>query len=306
MPSRTGAPSRRPWGDRPKRGLPLLGAHMSIAGGLHRALNRLREVDGESLQIFLKNQRQWTAPPISRAAIDQFVTTWRELNRPPLAAHSSYLINLASSRESLVPQSIESLADELERAALLRIGCLVLHPGAHLGAGIEAGLTNFIAHLDMAIEKAKAPPVQILIENTAGQGTQLGSSFEEIVFILTHSRHRELLGMCFDTAHAFAAGYDLRTTSSYHRAMSELDRLVGLDRIKLFHLNDSKKDLGSRVDRHEHIGQGKIGLSCFRELLNDERFAGMPMVLETPKENDLERDKANLRVLRGLFRVRDR
>jgi deoxyribonuclease IV len=281
---------------------PLLGAHMSVASGLHRALDRLREAGGQALQIFLKNQRQWAAPPMSPPAIDQFIASWRDQNRPPVAAHGSYLINLASLNEDLIEKSIVAFADELQRAALLRIPYLVVHPGAHLGAGIEAGLESFVKHMDVAIARAGVPEVSILIENTAGQGTQLGAGFEEAEFILAHSRFRDLLGLCFDTAHAFAAGYDIRTPQAYRRTVDDLDSHVGIRRVKFFHLNDSRKDLGSRVDRHEHIGQGKIGLEGFRQILNDSRWAGLPMVLETPKDNDLENDKANLRVLRGLLR----
>lgn len=274
---------------------------MSIAGGLHCALTRLRDVGGQALQIFLKSQRQWASPSLTPVAIEQFLAAWQDCHCPPVAAHGSYLVNLASSSEELVERSVQALADELRRAAMLRIPYLVMHPGSHGGIGIEAGLANVVRSLDRGIALADAPEVMVLIENTAGQGAQLGARFEEVAFILGESRFRDRLGMCFDTAHAFAAGYDLRSPSSTLQVIEELDRRVGLKRIKLLHLNDSKKDLGSRVDRHEHIGQGRIGIDGFRVLLNDKRFAGLPMVIETPKENGIEKDRMNLKTLRRLL-----
>ncbi len=280
---------------------PRLGAHMSIAGGLHRALTRLRDVGGEALQIFLRSQRQWTSPPLTPDAIEKFFAAWKDCHCPPVAAHGSYLINLASSEEDLVERSVRALADELRRAAILRIPYLVMHPGSHGGMGIEAGLSNVVRSLDRGIALADAPEMMVLIENTAGQRAQLGARFEELSFIFREARFRDKLGMCFDTAHAFAAGYDLRSADSALRTIEELERRVGLKRIKLVHLNDSKRELGSRVDRHEHIGQGQIGLEGFRLLLNDRRLSGLPMVIETPKENGLEKDRENLGVLRGLL-----
>ena len=184
---------------------------------------------------------------------------------------------------------------------MLGIPYVVMHPGAHLGEGVEAGLKRFVANLDEVFYRARdGKKVMILIETTAGQGTSLGAKFEEIAFILRESSHSDRLGVCLDTCHIFAAGYDFRTPETYRRTFTDFDEIIGLDRLKFFHLNDSKKGLGSRVDRHEHIGQGKIGLAGFRLLLKDPRFEDHPMILETPKSQDLHEDVENLRVLREL------
>jgi deoxyribonuclease IV len=281
--------------------MPFLGAHMSIAGGHALAFARLAQVGGQALQIFVKNQRQWQAPALPAAEIEQFRRRWRECGEPPMAAHDSYLINLAASRPEIAERSVLALADELERTSLLGISYLIMHPGSHGGTGLEAGLARFTANLDRALALAPlAKQVTILIETTAGQGADLGSRFEEIAAMITASRYPERLGVCVDTCHIFAAGYDIRTPEVYAETFARFDQTIGLERLKFFHLNDARKDLGSRVDRHEHIGRGKIGLGGFRLLLNDPRFAGLPMVLETPKSKDLHEDAANLTILRGL------
>jgi deoxyribonuclease IV len=281
--------------------VPLLGAHMSIAGGLHLAFTRIQEVQGESLQIFLSNQRQWRTVPLTSQMVEDFRQQWKENGYMPVAAHDSYLINLAAPDPTTLEKSVAAFADELERAAALEIPFLITHPGSHRGAGVEAGLERFVENMDRAITRSKTSTVMVLIENTAGQGTNLGSTFEEISFIISKSRYGEGLGVCFDTSHAFAAGYDIRTRVTYEDTLSRFDQIVGLEKLKFFHINDSKRPLGSRVDRHEHIGKGKIGLAGFRLLLNDPRFQHHPMVLETPKGKELEEDKANLRVLRSLI-----
>ncbi len=282
--------------------MPLLGAHMSIAGGLDLAFARIQEVKGEALQIFLSNQRQWKRYPLTEEMAARFREHWEESGRMPVAAHDSYLINLAASDPVMLEKSVDAFAGELKRAAILGIPFLITHPGSHLGQGVEAGLEHFVHNLDRAITLSKATEVTVLIEITAGQGTNLGSSFEEIDFILNRSQYGHALGVCFDTSHSFAAGYDIRTPEAYEKTFSKLDQIIGLDRLKFFHLNDSKRPLGSRVDRHEHIGRGEIGLEGFRLLLNDQRFQNHPMVLETPKGKDLKEDKKNLRVLRSLCR----
>jgi deoxyribonuclease-4 len=280
----------------------LLGAHMSIAGGLHLAFTRIRKVKGEALQIFLSNQRQWKTPPLTSEIIEDFRLQWEKNHRMVVAAHDSYLINLAAPDPPTVEKSITAFADELVRAAALEIPFVITHPGSHRGQGVEAGLERFVHNLDSAISLSGTNTVSVIIETTAGQGTNLGSKFEEIAFILSESRYRDHLGVCFDTSHAFAAGYDLRTPETYEKTFSLFDQIIGLQRLKFFHLNDSKRPLGSRVDRHEHIGKGEIGLNGFRLLLNDPRFQDHPMVLETPKGKDLKEDKKNLRVLRSLCR----
>ena len=281
--------------------VPLLGAHMSIAGGLHLAFTRIRKVKGEALQIFLSNQRQWKTPSLTSEMIEDFRLQWKKNHRMVVAAHDSYLINLAAPDQTTVERSVTAFADELVRAAALKIPFLITHPGSHRGQGVEDGLKRFVRNLDSAISLSETGTVRVLIETTAGQGTNLGSKFEEISFILSESHYRDRLGVCFDTSHAFAAGYDLRTPETYEETFSLFDQIIGVKRLKFFHLNDSKRPLGSRVDRHEHIGKGEIGLQGFRLLLNDPRFQDHPMVLETPKGKDLKEDKKNLRVLRSLI-----
>ena len=282
--------------------MPLLGTHMSIAGGLHLAFTRIRKVKGEALQIFLSNQRQWKTPPLTSEMIEDFRLQWQKNHRMVVAAHDSYLINLAAPDQTTVERSVTAFADELVRAAALKIPFLITHPGSHRGQGVEAGLERFVYNLDSAISLSETSTVSVLIETTAGQGTNLGSKFEEISFILRQSHYKDRLGVCFDTSHAFAAGYDLRTPETYEETFFLFDQIIGLQRLKFFHLNDSKRPLGSRVDRHEHIGKGQIGLQGFRLLMNDPRFQDHPMVLETPKGKDLKEDKKNLKVLRSLIR----
>ncbi|OGQ94959.1 MAG: deoxyribonuclease IV [Deltaproteobacteria bacterium RIFOXYD12_FULL_57_12] len=283
--------------------MPLLGAHMSVAGGLHLALERLQRVNGEALQIFTRNQRQWRAVPVTAEEAVLFREAWQAAGKPPIAAHDSYLINLASPRKEIAERSTAALADELGRCAALAIPFLVMHPGAHLGDGVEEGISRFAGNLDQALESAAgAGEVMVLLENTAGQGTSLGARFEELAAIIDQSRYPARLGVCLDTCHTFAAGYDLRTTETYEATFAEFARLLGLDRLKFFHLNDSSKGLGSRVDRHAHIGQGVIGLAGFRLLMNDGRFSHHPMTLETPKGEEMLEDIENLAVLRSLYR----
>jgi deoxyribonuclease-4 len=277
---------------------------MSIAGGLHLAFTRIGKVKGEALQIFLSNQRQWKTPPLTAEMIEAFRLQWQKNHRIVVAAHDSYLTNLAALDQTIVEKSVTAFADELVRAAALEIPFLITHPGSHGGQGVEAGLKRFVHNLDSALTLSETSTVKVLIETTAGQGTNLGSKFEEISFILRESDYRDRLGACFDTSHAFAAGYDLRTPETYAETFSLFDRIIGLQRLKFFHLNDSKRPLGSGVDRHEHIGKGKIGLQGFRLLMNDPRFQSHPMVVETPKGEDLREDKRNLRVLRSLIRVK--
>ena len=281
--------------------MPLLGAHMSIAGGLHLAFARIHEVQGESLQIFLSNQRQWQTVPLTSQMVEDFRQQWKENDCMPVAAHDSYLINLAAPDPTTLERSVAAFADELQRAAALGIPFLITHPGSHRGEGVEAGLERFVENMDRAITRSKTSKVMVLIENTAGQGTNLGSTFEEISFIINESQYSDSLGVCFDTSHAFAAGYDIRTRVTYEDTLSKFDQVIGLERLKFFHINDSKRPLDSRVDRHEHIGEGEIGLVGFRLLLNDPRFRQHPMVLETPKGKELKEDKRNLKVLRSLI-----
>ncbi|WP_310599516.1 deoxyribonuclease IV [Desulfobulbus sp.] len=281
--------------------MPLLGAHQSIAGGLHLAFDRIERVGGEALQIFTANQRQWRTPPLQPEAVDRFRERWAQSKGMPVAAHASYLINLAGGADK-AEQSVAGFTEELRRCLQLGIDLVVIHPGSYGGGGVEAGVERAAHRLDLALERSGAldTGLKVLLETTAGQGTSLGSSFEELGWLLAASRFPEHLGICVDTCHIFAAGYDFRTAEGYARTMAQLERHVGLDRILLLHLNDSQKECGSRVDRHEHIGEGCIGREGFRLLLTDPRLAHLPMVLETDKGDDLAEDVENLRLLRTL------
>ncbi|MFV0437867.1 MAG: deoxyribonuclease IV [Desulfopila sp.] len=279
--------------------MPFFGAHESVAGGLHLAFARIDEVGGESLQIFTRNQRQWRPKPLAEEEVRAFREAQAAQPQMVVASHASYLINLASGKEELRQKSITALVLEFARCQALGVPYVVIHPGSHGGDGVEVGIDRYVAAMDQAFERTAAE-VMLLIETTAGQGTGLGSSFAELARIRDESRFAERIGFCIDTCHIFAAGYDLRCAASYQATMAEFDRLVGLGHVKLFHLNDSKKELGSRVDRHEHIGKGMIGLDGFRLLVNDPRFAGMPMTLETDKGDDLAEDRINIGVLRSL------
>ena len=281
--------------------MPYLGAHMSISGGLYKAIQRIQKVGGTALQIFSKNQRQWRVPSLTEESIQTFKEEWQKWGRYPVAVHTSYLINLAAKNKDILKRSVSAFADELKRAALLGIPFVIIHPGSHGGEGVKTGLKKVVQSLDRSLELSETTEVMILLETTAGQGTNLGASFEELAFILEKSKYQEKLGVCVDTAHIFAAGYDLRTPTAYARTFDLLEKNIGLSRVRFFHLNDSRTALGSRKDRHEHIGQGQIGLAGFKLLLNDPRFQDHPMVLETPKGKDLLEDIENLKVLNSLF-----
>lgn len=278
----------------------LLGAHESVAGGLHLAFERIERVGGESLQIFTRNQRQWHPAALKVEEVALFREARERSNNMIVASHGSYLVNLATGKEELLEKSVTNFALELVRCDQLGIPYSVLHPGSHGGDGVELGLERFCRGLDLAIEKSGVG-VQVLVETTAGQGTGLGSRFEELGFILQNSKYPDLLGVCVDTCHIFAAGYELRTKEGYEATISALSEAVGLENVRFFHLNDSKKELGSRVDRHEHIGKGEVGLAGFRHLLQDERFSELPMTLETPKSESLAEDRENLQTLRSLI-----
>jgi len=283
--------------------MPLLGAHMSIEGGLHMAFDRISHVEGKSLQIFSKNQRQWRVPALTSSEIELFIKKREQWGKGPVAAHDSYLINLANPDETKANKAVGAFAEEIHRADQLAVPYLIMHPGSHVGSGTDKGLLQLTANLDRAfVEAGNAKSVVVLLETTAGQGTGLGANFEEIAYVMENSAYSKRLAVCFDTCHAFAAGYDIRSAAEYEKTFTAFDKIIGLDRLKFFHLNDSKKGLGSRVDRHEHIGKGEIGLEGFRLLMNDPRFAEHPMVLETPKEKDLKEDIKNLKLLRSLIK----
>lgn len=278
----------------------FLGSHMSIAGGLHMAFERIRRVEGTALQIFTRNQRQWKVPELTGYDAELFAMAWEQWGGYPVAAHDSYLINLASDKPDLLNRSLLAFAEELRRIEKLSVPYLVTHPGSHLGAGVEEGVRRYAANLDRAIEDSATAKAMVLLETTAGQGTNLGSSFEELAAIIAASQYPDRIGVCYDTCHTFAAGYDIRTPEAYAATFDAFDRIIGLDRLKFFHLNDTKNEFGSRKDRHEHIGQGEIGEAGFANLLRDPRFRDIPMTLETPKDDDLQDDVRNLALLRNL------
>lgn len=281
----------------------LLGAHMSISGGLHLAIERGQQVQCEALQIFSKNSNQWKSRPLHEKEISQFKEYREQWGRFTILVHDSYLINLGSPKEPDRQKSMDAFLDEMERCEMLDLPYLVFHPGAHLGAGEEEGCRLVADSLNQVFERSSGFRVKVLMETTAGQGTNVGYKFEHLRDIIDQLKHPARVGVCVDTCHIFAAGYDIRTREGYHRTFETFDRVVGTGFIQAFHLNDSKKAFLSRVDRHEHIGKGFIGLEAFRFLMNDRRFESTPMVLETPKEKDLKEDAVNLAVLRQLIQI---
>ena len=280
---------------------PRLGAHMSIAGGLPNAIVRARAVQATALQVFVKSSSQWAARPFAPGEVEAFRAASGEagLDRHTLA-HASYLINLASPDDVLWEKSIAAFRVELDRCDALGIPWLVVHPGAHVGSGVPSGIARVAEALHRVLPKT-GQGAGVLLETTAGQGSTLGARFEELGEILKLANDPERVGICFDTCHVLAGGYEFRSASTYAETMTALDRAVGLDRLHGVHLNDSKGDLGCRRDRHEHIGQGKVGLEAFRLILTDSRLRDVPMVLETEKGDDLEEDRVNLGVLRSVL-----
>ncbi len=277
-----------------------LGAHESIAGGLHTAFERGASVGCEALQVWVKNSRQWAAPPLTPEEISAFKAARAETGIRPVLAHAAYLINLASPDDALWRRSIGGLVTEVQRCTALEIPYLVLHPGAHTGSGMEAGLARVAVGLGEVHAATSDSPVRILLENTAGQGSHLGADFEALARLIAETPGGERLGICLDTCHLFTAGYELRTPEGYAATMGAFDRIVGLGRLAALHLNDSKHPLGSHRDRHEHIGKGELGVGAFHLLLEDRRLDGLPGILETPKGKTLEEDRENLATLRGL------
>jgi deoxyribonuclease-4 len=283
----------------------LLGAHMSVAGGVDMAIQRARSINCTAMQMFVKNNMQWFARPLTRDEIARFREHQQRGELLSIFAHANYLINLAATNAQFHANSIRSLSEELVRADQLELPFLVLHPGAHLGAGEEAGLEKIVESIDCVLSGLPKIKTRIALETTAGQGSCLGNKFEHLAYIISRVRQPKRLCVCLDTAHVFAAGYDIGSETSARKTFREFDRMVGLDRLVAIHLNDSKTARGSRVDRHEHIGKGKIGLPAFRFIMRDRRFREIPKVLETPKGKDLREDVVNLKTLRRLAETRD-
>jgi deoxyribonuclease IV len=277
-----------------------LGAHVSIAGGLHLALERGRALGCGAVQIFLKNQRQWAARPMTSDDVTAFHAARRTAGIGPVFAHASYLINLATPDPVAWRQAVDAFTDELERAEALALQSVVIHPGSHLGAGPAVGLDRVATAVCECLRRTRGYRVRIALENTAGAGGGLGRTFADLGALLDRSGRPRRLGVCLDTCHLFAGGYDVRTGAGYAAAMAECERVVGVARVLAFHLNDAKAPLGSGLDRHEHIGRGELGLAPFRRLLRDARFRAVPKVLETPKEPEPIADLRNLATLRRL------
>jgi len=288
-----------------------LGAQMSTAGGTYTAFKRGDEAGCEALLVFTKSNRQWQAKPLTNEDIAQFqeaAKTYSHIH--PVAAHASYLINVASPDEALWEKSYQALKVEVERCAQLGIPLITFHPGSYVGSSEEAGLDNIVHALKRLLAETKdtAPNVIICPETMAGQGTNLGCTFEQLAHMLSAAGPSDRLGICFDTCHVFSAGYDIRTPEAYASTMAQFDRLIGLDQVKFFHFNDSKHPLGSNKDRHEHIGRGYIGEEGFANFVNDPRWAEHAALLETPKTEkddegqEIEMDVVNLATLRRLVK----
>ena len=287
---------------------PRFGAHMSVAGGLPRAVERAVLHGCDALQIFAKNASQWRGRPLPDAEIADFRRRVRRARIRPVVSHGSYLINLATRIPALRSQSIDAMRDELDRAEALGLLGVVLHPGCYTSGSEAEGLRLIAEALSQLLGEWPRGRTMVLLEHTAGQGTSLGATFEQLATIIEHLGGHRRIGVCLDTCHLLASGYDIVSAEGYARTFTHFERTVGLKRLRLFHVNDSKRPLGSRVDRHTHIGEGCIGLEAFRRLVNDRRFAGLPMLLETPKEDRQSRatiaidrlDEQNLATLRRL------
>jgi deoxyribonuclease-4 len=276
----------------------LIGAHLSTKGGLHTAFERASAINASAAAIFAKNSNQWKGKELTDADCATFAG---QRNVQPMLTHASYLINLATTNAEFHRKSIAAMIDELDRAERLGIHAVVLHPGAHMGAGADAAVDQIARSLDTIHAALPNHRVITLLETAAGQGSCVGCTFDELGRMIAAVDDKRRVGICFDTCHVFAAGYEIRTRDGYARTIDEMERHVGLHNVGAFHLNDSKKPLGSRVDRHQHIGEGEIGLEAFRLLLNDKRFARIPKVIETPKTIDTVSDRKNLGVLRSLI-----
>lgn len=282
---------------------PLIGAHVSIAGGVSKAPDRGAANGCTAIQIFTKSPNQWASSPLTDEECDAFKARWKATGLKSVMAHDAYLINLASPDARLWKRSIKAFEEEMNRCARLGVPALVMHPGSHMGRGEKTGLERVVKALARVLAGTKRSGVKVLLETTAGQGNCLGAPFEHLAAMIDLLDGHQRLGICFDTCHVFAAGYDIRTPSSFEKVLRNFDRVIGLDRLCLFHLNDSKGDLGSRLDRHAHIGCGRIGPDLFRYLVRARRFKSIPKIIETPGGVDGgPNDKTNLELLFSFAR----
>ena len=285
-------------------GGPLLGVHMSISGGLEKALLGGRDLGCNTIQMFTKNASQWRERYLEESEIAEFKEVRKKVNINPVISHNSYLINLASADDELYEKSIDAMLHEMQRCELLGVNYLVIHPGSHRGHGEEYGIKKIVHALDRIHERTRECRVKITLEITAGQGTTLGYRVEQIAQIMKRVKESSRLAFCLDTCHAFAAGYELRTAEGYKGLLKEIEEMIGMENLKVIHVNDSKKDLGSRIDRHENIGEGMIGKELFQRIMCDERLKDIPKILETPGfGKDLEKDRVNLNLLRSFVKL---
>ncbi len=284
-----------------KRNGPLFGAHESIAGGVFNAIERGQRATCDTIQMFNKSNSQWRAKKLETKELDKFFAAIEATGVTVSTSHTSYLINIASPKPDLEEKSWEALKLEMERCNLLKIPNLVMHPGSHTGDGEEKGLTRIAENLNRLFDALTDNRCCLLLECTAGQGSNLGYTFEQIGWLIDRVEAKEQIGCCLDTCHVFAAGYPLSDPKEYKATMKQFDDSIGIDYLKIIHMNDSKKEFGSRRDRHEHIGEGFIGIEAFRNIVNDKRLQEIPMILETPKDEDtLAEDVENLKRLRSL------
>lgn len=284
------------------KGRGLFGAHESIAGGAFTAIERGAKATCDTIQMFNKSNAQWKAKVLTDEEVEKYFQLQEETGVTVCTSHSSYLINIASPDKALNKKSYLALKEEMERCERLKIPNLVMHPGAHVGSGLENGMDTIVRNLNRLFSELKDNHVTLALETTAGQGSTIGRTFEELAYIIQNVEDPTHLGVCLDTCHIFAAGYDIRTTKVYKQTMKAFDDTIGIDRLRIIHANDSLKEFDSRRDRHEHIGKGFIGLDGFRSFVNDKRLNHIPIILETPKGDDLKEDIENLRVLRSLVK----
>jgi deoxyribonuclease IV len=274
---------------------------MSIAGGLHAAIERACSLDCTAMQIFVKNNMQWFARPLTRDEIRAFLEHAQRCQLASVFAHANYLINLAATNPQFHANSMRAVTEELTRADQLELPFLVMHPGAHMGAGEEAGLLKVVSSIDQVFAAIPEVKTKIALETTAGQGSCLGHAFEQLAFIIGNVAEPHRLCVCLDTAHIFAAGYDIASDAAVKKTFRAFDRIIGRERLAAIHINDSKTARGSRVDRHSHVGEGQIGLAAFRFIMSAPRFRKIPKVLETPKGKELKEDVVNMERLRSLI-----
>ena len=277
-----------------------LGAHVSIAGGVKNAPLNGEKIGCEAIQIFTKNQRQWNAKPYEKEEIEEYFNNLNKVKIKKVVAHTSYLINLASPTEEIFEKSIDALIDDLERCNSLKIPFTIIHPGSHLGEGVEKGIERIIIGIERVFEKVKRGA--IALETVAGQGSNIGFKFEQLKKIMEGVKEKDRIFVCFDTAHAFEAGYDIKTQNGFKKVLDEFDKIIGIEKLCAFHLNDSKTPLGSNVDRHENIGKGFLGLEPFKFLVNNKEFKEHPMILETPGGDEMYiEDLKTLNLLKSLI-----